>query len=309
MAHRTIHADHTHTVWDRSLEPVVRVEPGEMLSFACRDASGGQLGPDSDESVLRDWNTDIVNPVTGPVFVESAEPGDALIIEILSLSPTEWGWTAILPGFGLLAEDFPEPKLHHWRCDPGSGFAQGRMGRIPMHPFPGTIGVAPAAAGAHPVLVPTRTGGNLDTRDIAEGAKLRLPVEVPGALFSIGDTHAAQGDGEVCGTAIESPIGVTLRFDLEKGDAPPQPRFETPGPVTRHLDGKGYDVTAGVGPDLMDAARTAVRGMVELLAAREGMHPADAYILCSVCGDLRITQLVDAPNWTVGFYFPRIVVE
>jgi acetamidase/formamidase len=146
-------------------------------------------------------------------------------------------------------------------------------------------------------------------RDIAEGSELYLPIEVAGALFSVGDTHAAQGDGEVCGTAIESPMRVALQFDLLKQQPLAFPRFRTPGPVSRHLDVMGYDVTTGIGPDLMQAARAAVRSMIDLLTRRQGLPAMDAYLLCSVCGDLRISEIVDLPNWVVSFYFPRIVFE
>jgi amidase len=149
----------------------------------------------------------------------------------------------------------------------------------------------------------------MDVRDLAAGTVLYLPVEVTGALFSVGDTHAAQGDGEVCGTAIESPMSVVLTFDVEKGANLAAPRFTTSGPVTRHIDGKGYEVTTGIGPDLMEAARGAVNRMIDLLSARHGLAPADAYMLSSVAGDLRISEIVDQPNWVVSFYFPRIVFE
>ena len=134
----------------------------------------------------------------------------------------------------------------------------GPGGRVPLRPFTGTIGVAPAAPGLHSIIPPRNVGGNMDVRDIAEGVELYLPVEVDGALFSVGDTHAAQGDGEVCGTAIESPIDVALKFELVKGANLRMPRYVTPGPVTNHFDKKGYEVTTGIGPDLMAGARTAV---------------------------------------------------
>jgi acetamidase/formamidase len=146
-------------------------------------------------------------------------------------------------------------------------------------------------------------------RDLCAGTELFLPVEVAGALFSVGDTHAAQGDGEVCGTAIESPMDVTLKFDLVKGANLRFPRFTTRGPVTRHLDAEGYEVTTGVGPDLMEGARAAVSAMIDLLASRHGMSAVEAYMLCSVCGDLRVSEIVDMPNWVVSFYFPRVVLS
>jgi acetamidase/formamidase len=152
-------------------------------------------------------------------------------------------------------------------------------------------------------------GGNLDIRDISTGTELYLPVEVKGALFSVGDTHAAQGDGEVCGTAIESPCTVAAKFELVKAANLVFPRFTTPGPVSRHLDVKGYEVTTGIGPDLMEGAKAAVSGMIDLLTKRYNMNAVDAYMLCSVCGDLRISEIVDMPNWVVSFYFPRVVLE
>jgi acetamidase/formamidase len=178
-----------------------------------------------------------------------------------------------------------------------------------LKPFPGTIGLAPAEPGLHSVIPPRRVGGNMDVRDLAAGTELYLPVEVAGALFSVGDTHAAQGDGEVCGTAIESPMSVVLEFDLVKQANLATPRFTTPGPVSRHLDGKGYEVTTGIGPDLMEGARSAVSQMIDLLCGRHAIKPVEAYMLCSVCGDLRVSEIVDMPNWVVSFYFPRLVLD
>jgi len=307
----TIHRAHAHVGWDNALTPVATVAPGDSVAFEVIDASGGQLGPESGAEDVTRLDRERVNPTAGPIAVDGAEPGDALVVEILWLGPSGWGWTANIPGFGLLADQFPEPALHVWSYDRvmKQPAAFGPGGRVPLKPFPGTIGVAPAATGRHSAIPPRRVGGNMDARDIAEGTRLVLPVEVAGALFSVGDTHAAQGDGEVCGTAIESPMDIGLRFELEKGAAPPFPRFTAPGPVSRHLDQEGYEVTTGIGPDLMAAARDAVAGMVDLLAARHGMAPVDAYMLCSVCADLRVLEIVDAPNWTVGFYFPRVVLS
>ena len=230
---------------------------------------------------------------------------------IESFAPVGWGWTALIPGFGLLADQFPDPALHIWRYDAErlAPAAYGPGGRVPLKPFCGTIGVAPAEPGTHSIVPPRRTGGNMDVRDLAAGSELYLPVEVEGALFSVGDGHAMQGDGEVCGTAIESPMSVALRFDLVKGANLRMPRFTTPGPVSRHLDAAGYEVTTGIGPDLMQASRDAVSGMVDLLATRFGMAPVEAYMLCSVCADLRISEIVDLPNWVVSLSFPRLVLQ
>jgi acetamidase/formamidase len=308
MTHRhTIHQQHLG--WDNSLGPAIHCAPGESLEFEVVDASGGQLSAASTVDDIATLDFSRINPVTGPVFVDGAEPGDVLQVTVLSFAPSGWGWTANIPGFGLLADDFKDPALHLWEYDARTLnpalFA--RWGRVPLKPFTGTIGVAPAEPGTHSIVPPRRVGGNMDIRDIAAGTVLYLPVEVAGALFSVGDTHAAQGDGEVCGTAIESPMRVALRFDLVKQQPLAYPRFTTPGPVTRHLDAHGYEVTTGIGPDLMQAARAAVRSMIDLLIRQQGMPAIDAYLLCSVCGDLRISEIVDIPNWTVSFYFPRVV--
>ncbi|SIT53890.1 Acetamidase/Formamidase [Mesorhizobium prunaredense] len=307
----TIHGRHHHFGWDNSFVPTERVAPGSTIEFQCLDSSGGQLQPDSTVADVAKLDFDRINPVTGPIFVDGAEPGDALKVTIEMFKPSGFGWTANIPGFGLLADDFPEPALNIWTYDAASlePALFGKQARVPLKPFAGTIGNAPAEMGLHSVVPPRRVGGNLDIRDLAAGTTLYLPVEVAGALFSVGDTHAAQGDGEVCGTAIESPMDVVLKLDLVKDIRLKTPRFTTPGPVTRHLDAKGYEVTTGIGPDLMTGAREAVSQMIDLLAGRYAMDPVEAYMLVSVCGDLRISEIVDMPNWVVSFYFPRCVFE
>lgn len=307
----TIHSKHCHHGWNNANTPVLRIAPGESISFETVDSSGGQLSAASTLADLGKLDFAKVNPVTGPVYIDGAEPGDAVKVTLLSFAPSGWGWTANIPGFGLLADQFKDPHLHIWKYDAATlaPALYGPGGRVPLKPFCGTIGLAPAEAGLHSVVPPRRVGGNMDIRDLAAGAELYLPVEVAGGLFSVGDTHAAQGDGEVCGTAIESPCTVAAKFELIKNANLAFPRFTTPGPVTRHLDTKGYEVTTGIGPDLMEGARGAVSGMIELLGKRYNMNAVDAYMLCSVCGDLRISQIVDMPNWTVSFYFPRVVLE
>ena len=312
----TIHGAQHHFGWDNSIAPVEKVEPGATIKFHCHDSSAGQLGPSSSVADVVALDFGKINPVSGPIWVEGAEPGDALKVTLDSFAPQEhdgkgWGWTANIPGFGLLADQFTDAALHVWSYDPDSMAPAmfGKEGAVPLKPFAGTIGNALAEPGLHSIVPPRRVGGNLDIRDLAAGTTLYLPVEVAGALFSVGDTHAAQGDGEVCGTAIESPMNVVLTLDLVKGANLKTPRFTTPGPVTRHLDAKGYEVTTGIGPDLMAASRDAVGGMVDHLCATRGMAAVDAYMLVSTCGDLRISEIVDMPNWVVSFYFPRCVFE
>ena len=308
----TIH-DHTcHHGWNNANAPAIRIKPGETIEFHTQDSSGGQLNAKSTLTDLGKLDFSKVNPVTGPVYIDGAEPGDAIKVTLLEFGPSGWGWTANIPGFGLLADQFTDPALNIWKYDvstkiPAMFGASGA--RIPLKPFCGTIGLAPAEAGQHSVVPPRRMGGNMDIRDIAAGTELYLPVEVAGGLFSLGDTHAAQGDGEVCGTAIESPCTVAAKLELVKGANLAFPRFTTPGPVTRHLDAKGYEVTTGIGSDLMQGARDAVSGMIDLLGKRYKLNAVEAYMLCSVCGDLRISEIVDMPNWVVSFYFPRLVFE
>ena len=306
-----IHKHHFHNGWDNAYRPAAKIGPGEVVQFEITDASGGQITETSTVDVFKRYDPEKVNPVTGPIYIDNAEPGDTLKISVLSLDPSGWGWTAILPDFGLLADQFKEPHLHLWHFDKSvrtpATFCD--SARVPLKPMIGTIGVAPAEEGFHSILPPRNVGGNMDIRDLNEGAILYLPVAVTGALFSVGDTHTAQGDGEVCGTAIESAIDVALKFDLIKGERLKFPRMTTAGPVSHHLDTKGYEVTTGIGPDLMAAAQNAVSAMIDLLTRQYKLTPEEAYMLCSVCGDLKISEVVDKPNWVVSFYFPKVVFE
>ena len=311
MHSHTIHAHQCHFGWNKDNPPVVKIAPGETIEFHPVDSSGGQLKQTSTVADVATLDFGKVNPVAGPVYVDGAEPGDAIKVTLLHFAPSGWGWTANIPGFGLLADQFKDPALHIWTYDAATlaPAMYGPGGRVPLKPFCGTIGLAPAEAGTHSIVPPRRMGGNMDIRDMAAGTELYLPVEVAGGLFSVGDTHASQGDGEVCGTAIESPCSLGAKFELIKNANLAFPRFTTPGPTSRHLDSKGYEVTTGIGPDLMQGAKAAVSGMIDLLSKRYNMNAVDAYMLCSVCGDLRISEIVDMPNWVVSFYFPRIVFE
>ena len=285
--------------------------PARPSSSSASIPRGGQLKADSTVGDIAKLDFAKINPVTGPIFVEGAEPGDALKVTIEMFKPSGFGWTANIPGFGLLADDFKEPALNIWKYDAASlePALFGKNARVPLKPFAGTIGNAPAEMGHHSVVPPRRVGGNLDIRDLAAGTTLYLPVEVAGALFSVGDTHAAQGDGEVCGTAIESPMDVVLKLDLVKDARLKTPRFTTPGPVTRHLDAKGYEVTTGIGPDLMAGAKEAVAQMVDLLAGRYKHRPGRR--LHAGLGVRRSAHQRDRRHAELGgsFYFPRCVFE
>jgi acetamidase/formamidase len=288
----------THGVWDNSLAPVVRIAPGDTITVEMQNASGGQLSAGSTASDLATLDFARVNPVTGPIFVEGAKPGDALVVEILELEVDAWGWTANIPGFGLLADRFTEPALRMSRIANGSVelFTGMRLAGVPMI---GTIGVAPAEAGAFSVIPPTRNGGNMDIRHAGAGATLYLPVAVEGALLSLGDGHAAQGDGEVCGTAIETTASATLRISLERERHLPAPMLLTDPRSQR--TGRAF-ATTGVGPDLLQAARDATTAMIAEIVRRTTISEIDAYLLASVAGDLKISEVVDVPNWVVSLH-------
>lgn len=307
----TVHGVNHHFGWDNSIAPALRIGDNTTVEFECLDASGGQLSSSSSPDDLRQLDFSKLNPVTGPVFIDGAAPGDTLEVTIDEFKPSGFGWTANIPGFGLLADSFKEPAIKIWEYDTTtmSPALYGDTARVPLKPFAGTIGNAPAESGSHAIIPPRNVGGNMDIRDLGRGTKLYLPVAVDGALFSIGDTHAGQGDGEVCGTAIESPMNVVLTFRILKQHKLESPMFETSQPVSRHLDGKGYLVTTGIENDLMKAVRSAVSRMIDLIASKYNYAPVDAYMLVSTCADLRISEIVNQPNWVVTFYFPRCVFD
>ena len=297
-------------VWDNSLAPALEVESGDEVLLHVRDASDEQIGRDSGAEDVAKLDFTHVNPVSGPVYVKGARRGDVLAVELLEFRPPEWGWTAIIPGFGLLADEYPDPWLRVSEVDAGSRtvrFADGIA--LPYRPFPGTIGVAPAEPGEHSIVPPSRFGGNMDTKHLRGGTTLFLPVGVDGALFSLGDTHAAQGDGEVCGTAIETQMDVTLRLSVRRDFSVQTPQYDLPAGAVGVHEQSAYHVCTGVAPDLMEAAKQAVRETIAFLGDRYGVDRNEAYAIASVAVDLRIHEVVDAPNWVVGCFVPDAIFE
>ena len=295
-----------HLAWDRSIEPIATVASGEVVEFEANDAGNAQLSADSTVEDLAKFDFSRTDQVNGPIAVDGAEPGDSLEIELLDFQPGEWGWTACIPGFGLLADDFTEAALRITRLDGRHGELLPGV-RIPLAPFCGELGVAPPTEGAFSTIPPDVYGGNMDTRHLTAGTKLFLPVFAPGGRFSLGDGHAAQGDGEVCGTAIETRMRAQLRLTVRKDLNVPAPQFLTAGPLAQSTNTGPYYATDGVGPELMTAARDAVRRMIEYLGREHGLAAVDAYMLCSVAGDLKISEIVDVPNFIVTMYFPLSV--
>ena len=231
-----LHDEQVHFTWDAGNQPVLSIDSGDTVVVWTRDVSDNQIKPDSDTSVIDGLDWDRVYPLSGPIAIDGAQPGDTLAIEILDIHTQGWGWTAILPGLGLLPEDFPNAYLRVFDLSHGDVAYMRDDIAIPLEPFLGTMGVCPAGASAQPVMPPGTFGGNMDTRQLVRGATLYLPVEVQGALFSCGDAHGAQGDGEVCVTGLEAPMFAALRFTLEKGRSIPAPQYRTPAPLTRRVD-------------------------------------------------------------------------
>lgn len=308
MAEHYLDDNQAHAFWDQAHPARVEIEPGDTVVFECRDGIDGQITPDSEADALLEVAFSRIHALNGPVFVKGAKPGDTLEVSVLDLEHKGWGFNGFLPGFGLLAGDFDYPFLQHWRLEGDTcRFRDGDQVRVPYEPFCGVMGVAPKEPGRFDTVPPRFNGGNIDIRGLTIGATAYLPVFVPGALFSVGDCHSAQGDGEVCGMGIESPMLVTLGFDVRKDLSLKELQFTTPSPLTR-ADSHGYHCTTAHGNDLMQNAQNAVRYMIDWLETHHGLTRSQAYCLCSAAADLKISEIVDAPNWIVSCYMPLSVL-
>ncbi|MEX2425243.1 MAG: acetamidase/formamidase family protein [Thermomicrobiaceae bacterium] len=351
-------ADRGHNRWHEAIPALTEVEPGDTVSIETLDAIDGQLTSDSTSADVAHVDLSRVHPLTGPVAIKGAEPGDLLEIKLLGIEadPWEnWGFTAEVPGFGFLRDLFPDPYLVHWHLfeDYYAESPQIPGVRIPYSPFPGIVGLAPSEqlrvstthreqelidrggmclppepSGAVPsgvvaseglrTIPPRETGGNIDIKQLTPGSSLFLPVYTPGGLVSVGDVHYAQGDCEACGTAIEMRSVLHMRFHLHKGEAErknirfpqfshsdyftgtemavPRRFYATTGmPV--HPDGRNE------AEDLSLAARNALISMIDHLEWR-GFDRQQAYAICSVAVDLKVSQVVDAPNFIVSAILP-----
>jgi acetamidase/formamidase len=296
--------DQNHLAWDPAIPPVATVPSGSIIELDCLDASNGQLTATSTTDDIATLDFERVDQVNGPVAVEGAEPGGTLQIDLLDFQPGDWGWTASIPGFGLLADEFPDPFYKVTALPAGADRVEYWPGiRVPIAPFCGEVGVAPVD-GPRSTIPPDLHGGNMDTRHLVAGTTLYLPVFHAGANLSMGDGHATQGDGEVCGTAIETPMRATVRVTVRNDLHLSGPEFEAaPDPWATRRHGRRY-ATDGIGPDLMTAARDATRRMIEWLGREHGLEPVQAYLLCSVAVDLRISEIVDVPNYVVTAHCP-----
>jgi acetamidase/formamidase len=300
-----------HYAWDRALSPRLHIDSGDTVVFDTRDAVDHYYTVDSTFEDVKKKGPLTGHPLTGPVYVRDAQVGDTLLVEVLEVVPSlGFGWTAIRPGRGLLPEnEFPHHFLQIWDLEDGkiARMKQRDDIAIPIAAFPGIMGTALDEDGKHSTIPPRKNGGNMDIKHLCKGSTLYLPVWVDGAMFSVGDAHAAQGDGEVCITAIEMSAKVTLRFELMK-DAPiAEPCLRINGPLLTATAQSSWFATTANGPDLYECSQRAIRYMIEHIVKERGLSREEAYVLCSVCVDLKINEIVDAPNWIVSAFLPEVV--
>jgi acetamidase/formamidase len=281
--------------FDAKLPAVLTIESGDSVVVTTLTgnaddlpdpASGFTVLPEHREVLARVPPGEGPHLMTGPIAIKGAEPGDELLIEVVEVGLLQdWGWNLIAPQKGTLPEHFPHTRRIHVATDRASGTITMPWGlKLKAAPFFGIIGVAPAPEmGRVTSIIPRAFGGNIDNKHLGAGATLHLPVFNPGAMLSVGDGHALQGDGEVCVTAIETGLSATLRVTLQKHTGLARPWAETPSHV----------ITMAFDPDLDVAAKSAVHEMVRLIEHRAGLSADDAYTLCSIAADVHVTQLVN----------------
>ena len=298
MTEHTLSANPTHSVWNRALEPRLRIEPGDEVQIECVDASGGQVRPGMTAAEFLKIDRSRIHAMSGPIWIDGAMPGDVLEVEVLATRHSGWGWSSVIEGLGFLNDRFREPYLFHWQLD-GESTSSLAPAVVPLRPFLGVMGVARAEDGEFRTRPPGPFGGNMDVRELCAGSTLYLPVYNPGALFSCGDGHAAQGDGEVCINGIECALDVTLRFNLHKREPLSSPIVEASEQVARDSSADAW-IVVETGTDLTATARAATDRMVDLLVSRWRFTAVHAYILCSVALRLRLSQVVNEPVFTVS---------
>lgn len=292
----TLTKDQTHNKFSNTIEPILTVPSGAVIEAYTEDASDEQFTLASTADDLDKFDFEPVHPLTGPVYVEGAQPGDALKVTLHKIELGNWGWNAILPNFGFLTGQVDAKYLKVYELGAEKAFIQFSNDiRVPLNPFPGVMGVAPDTSALLNTIPPRANGGNMDDPNMTEGTVLYFPVFVEGGLFSIGDGHATQGLGEVCGTAIECPLRVVYEIELVKGKKIREPQYET----------DEYYATTGFAPTVDEAAKKATFYMIEYLQQEYGIPEEEAYALCSLSGDLKIAEVVDLPNMLVTMHMPK----
>jgi acetamidase/formamidase len=307
MPDHPLAAEPTHSRWNAGLPPRLTIASGDTVHFECQDSSGAQVSPATTLADFERIDRNRIHALTGPVAVHGAQPGDVLQIDVLQVGHKGWGWSSVIPGLGFLKQRFASPFFFPWQLDAETTHSLAPA-VVPLRPFCGIMGVAPAEHGEFRTRPPGIFGGNMDVRELATGATLYLPVQQPLALFSCGDAHAAQGDGEVCINGIECPADATLRFELHKSQPLSAPLIDAPPPAPAPQGLWTVVESAGGDYPALDAARAATSRMVDLLAARWGFTPLEAYLLCSVAMDLRLAQVVNRPMITVAASIPKHIL-
>jgi len=305
MKEHALAAEPTHSRWNRALPARLTIDSGDTVHFQCVEAAGGQVRPGMGVDDLAGIDRGRVHALTGPVWVHGAEPGDVLEIEILELKHHGWGYSSVVPGLGFLKQRFDQPFLFHWELLPDETLSLAPA-IVPLRPFCGVMGVAPAMEGEFRTRPPGSFGGNMDVRELCAGARLYLPVFNAGVMFSCGDGHAAQGDGEVCINGIECPLDVTLRFHLHRGQTLTAPMVESC--AVPDTGSSNAWIVVESGEDVLRAARSATSRMVDLLVSRWGLSDIHAYILCSVAMHLRLSQVVNEPMITVSASIAKAIL-
>lgn len=289
--------ENTHARWSATIPPVLTVPSGAVIEVRTKEASDGQVTRSTEAAELADLDFGLIHPLTGPVYVAGAAPGDVLAVTLHEIEVEGWGWATIIPGFGFLADEFAEPWIRGFEIESGATeVAFNDRVVVPLAPFAGVMGVAPATDSMLVTIPPRANGGNMDNRHMTAGTTVYFPVQVEGALFSIGDTHAAQGDGEVSGTAIEAPMRIVYQVEvLENARGMVEPQYET----------DEYYAVTGFAATIDEAARKATRYMIDYLVAEHGLTREEAYVLCSLAGDLKISETVDVPHMLVSMHMPK----
>lgn len=293
-----IGTDQTHNKFSRAIPYAIKVPSGSVVEAYTHEATGGQLNIDSTVEDFENVDMDRIHTLTGPIYVEGAEAGDVLAVELLELEPGDWGWTGMNPHFGFLGNENQETAIKTYKLDKEANLVHFADGiRIPMKPFAGVMGVAPDTDEMLVTFPPRANGGNMDDPNIGEGVTAYFPVFVKGALFSIGDTHAVQGMGEVVGTAVEAPMRIVLRLSIIKDRSIEEPQYEA----------DDYYATTGFATTIDEAALKATRYMIKHIVDTYGLSWSEAYMLCSLVGDLKIAEVVDLPHVLVTMHIPKNV--
>ncbi len=296
----SISSEQTHDKFSSDIPYQLKVEDGSVIEALTLEATGGQLNINS---TLGDWQTvdfDKIHTITGPIYVEGAEVGDVIAVEILDLVPGDWGWTAAGNDFGFLRGEGTPEGFRTFPLDVENNEVRFTENiTIPLKPFLGVIGVAPPTDERLVTIPPRANGGNMDDPNMGIGTTVYMPVFVEGALLSIGDSHAVQGMGEVVGTAVECDMKALIRVKVIKGKEITEPQYET----------DTYYATTGFAETVDEAARKATRYMIKYLQNERGLSELEAYMLCSLAGDLKIAEVVDYPNMLVTMHLPKDIFE